>query len=106
MKVRSFRPEDMAALVELSLDCARGENDFVLNPLWENEAELTAEFERFGIEPAEHVLVADAGDGEVLGLAGFLRQAGSSAAGMFCPIVKRGERGRGDDYAGAPDSRR
>jgi ribosomal protein S18 acetylase RimI-like enzyme len=95
MEIRPFRPEDTEALVELSLDCSRGESDFVLNPWWESPQELVAEFNRFGIAPQEHLLVADAGDGEVLGLVGFLREAGSSAAGMFCPIVKRGERGRG-----------
>jgi ribosomal protein S18 acetylase RimI-like enzyme len=77
------------------MQCARGENDFVLNPLWESEDELFAEFERFGIDPAEHLLVADAGDGEVLGLAGFIREAGAEAAGMFCPIVRRNQRGKG-----------
>ena len=39
--------------------------------------------------------MADEGDGEVLGLAGFLRRPRASAAGMFCPIVKRSARGRG-----------
>lgn len=95
METRAFRPRDAGALVGLSLECARGEADFVLNPLWETEEELVAEFGRFSIRPEEHVLVADAGEGEVLGLAGFIRRADSTAAGMFCPIVKRGERGRG-----------
>jgi ribosomal protein S18 acetylase RimI-like enzyme len=93
MEIRPYRPEDRSELAELSRDCARGETDFVLNPLWENEEELDAEFARFGISPEEHVLVADAG--EVLGMVGFLRQPGASVAGIFCPIVKRGERGRG-----------
>ena len=39
--------------------------------------------------------MADAGDGEVLGLAGFIREAGAPAAGMFCPIVRRNQRGKG-----------
>jgi ribosomal protein S18 acetylase RimI-like enzyme len=95
MAIRSFRPEDAPALAALSAACARGQNDFVLNPFWETEEELFAEFERFGIRPEEHLLVADAGDGEVLGLAGFLREPESTAAGMFCPIVERGGRGRG-----------
>ena len=95
MPIRAFRAQDAGALVALSLQCARGEADFVLNPLWESEAELFAEFQRFGIEPSEHLLVADAGDGEVLGLAGFLREPGASTAGMFCPIVRRNQRGRG-----------
>jgi ribosomal protein S18 acetylase RimI-like enzyme len=95
MEIRSLRAEDLPELVELSRDCARGEADFVLNPLWESEQECVAEFARFGIPAEEHVLVADAGLGEVLGMVGFLRRAGASEAGMFCPIVKRGERGRG-----------
>jgi ribosomal protein S18 acetylase RimI-like enzyme len=95
MEIRAFRKEDASALVELSIECARGETDYVLNPLWQSEQELVAEFSRFGIEPESHVLVADGGGGEVLGLAGFVRQADSAAAVMFCPIVKRGERGRG-----------
>jgi len=95
MKIRPFRPDDTPGLVELSAWCARGENDFVLNPYWEREEELAAEFERFGIEPAEHLLVADSGDGERLGLAGFLRLPKASTAALFCPIVKRSARGRG-----------
>ena len=95
MPIRPFRREDAGALVALSKQCSRGETDFVLNPLWESEDELFAEFQRFGIDPAEHLLVADAGDGEVLGLAGFIREAGAGAAGMFCPIVRRNQRGRG-----------
>ncbi len=95
MKIRPFRDDDAESLVALAASCARGENDFVLNPYWETREELHAEFERFGIKPAEHLLVADDGDGGVHGLAGFLRHPGASAAGMFCPIVGRSERGRG-----------
>src|SRR5262245_57518526 len=95
MPIRPFASTDAPALVALAQRCARSETDFVLNPLWEDEAELAAEFERFGIDPARHLLVADEGDGEVLGLAGFLREQGASAAGMFCPIVRRDQRGRG-----------
>jgi len=95
VSIRSFRREDASALVALSLDCSRGETDFVLNPFWEVESELFAEFERFGIEPAEHLLVSDAGDGGAQGLVGFLRHPGEAAAGMFCPIVRREQRGRG-----------
>ena len=95
MAIRPFRPDDAAGLVALSAGCARSEGDFVLNPYWEKQEDLFAEFERFGIDPEEHLLVADAGDGEVLGLVGFLRNPGASAAGIFCPIVLRGERRRG-----------
>ena len=96
MPIRSFRPEDAPALASLAAECSRGESDFVLNPMWEDEAELAAEFARFGIEPEEHLLVADEGDdGDVQGMAGFLRRPGETSAGMFCPIVRREGRGRG-----------
>lgn len=95
MEIRLFRPEDAAACARLSAACARQESDFVLNPLWETEAELEAEFRRHGIRPEEHLLVADAGAGEVVGLSGFLHPYGTDAAGLFGPIVDRGERGRG-----------
>lgn len=95
MDIRPFERGDAAALARLSAHSARGETDFVLNPFWETEDELFAEFERFGIAPEEHLLVADAGDGEVLGLAGFLRRPRSELAALCCPIVQRTERGRG-----------
>ncbi len=95
MPIRLYRAEDSEAVVRLSADCVRSEADFVLNPMWESEEEFLAEFVRHGIAPEEHLLVADAGEGEVLGLSGFLRPYGADAAGMFCPIVARGERGRG-----------
>jgi ribosomal protein S18 acetylase RimI-like enzyme len=95
MPIRPFHRDDAAQLASLSTSCARGESDFVLNPLWESEAELFAEFDRFGIDPAEHVLVADAGDGELDGLIGFLRRPNAGAAGLLAPIVRRSSRGKG-----------
>ncbi len=95
MNMRPFRPEDAPALAALSARCARTTADFVLNPLWETEAELLAEFERHAIDPAEHLWVAEAGDGQLIGTAGFLRRPTSSLAGLICPIVGRDERGRG-----------
>jgi ribosomal protein S18 acetylase RimI-like enzyme len=95
MIIRPYADADAAVLAALSATCIRGEGDFVLNPLWETEEELRAEFTRFGIEPEAHLLVADAGDGEILGFTGFLRQPAAAAAGMICPIVAHGGRGRG-----------
>jgi ribosomal protein S18 acetylase RimI-like enzyme len=95
VRIRPFRDEDAPRLASLSAHCARGETDFVLNPYWETAEDLIAEFGRFGIDPEQHLLVADAGDGDPLGLAGFLRHPGAAAAGMFCPIVSREQRGRG-----------
>lgn len=95
MEIRPFQPEDAAGLARLAAGCARGEADFVLNPLWESEDELFAEFERHGIDPREHLLVGDLGGGEVGGLVGFLRRPGEPHAGLFCPVVSRELRGRG-----------
>jgi len=93
--LRPYTDADAAVLAALSATCLRGEGDFVLNPLWETQEELRAEFDRFGIEPESHLLVADAGDGEIMGFTGFLRRPGDGAAGMICPIVNRAGRGRG-----------
>ncbi len=95
MRVRPFRPEDAGALAALSAFCAKGESDFVLNPLWETEEELFAEFRRNGISPEDHLLVADGDDGQVAGLVGFLRRPDALAAGLYAPIVARAQRGRG-----------
>ena len=96
MPIRPYSAKDAPALAALAIECARGEADFVLNPLWESTDELTAEFARFGIQPEDHVLVADDGDGgEVQGMVGFLRRPNESSAGMLCPIVRRKDRGRG-----------
>jgi ribosomal protein S18 acetylase RimI-like enzyme len=92
--IRAFRSEDAPALAALSRACARGETDFVLNPLWEDESELFAEFERHGIEPEEHLRVAD-GPTAIEGCVGFVQRPGATAAGLVCPIVSREARGRG-----------
>ena len=67
MKIRPYQREDEAALAALSATCARGEGDFVLNPIWENADEFKAEFERFGIDPESHVIVAEEASGETVG---------------------------------------
>jgi ribosomal protein S18 acetylase RimI-like enzyme len=95
MKIRPYRREDEAALTDLSAICARGEGDFVLNPIWEDADEFEAEFERFGVDPETHVLVAEDEDGETIGFTGFLRRPESEVAGLICPIVKHGGRRRG-----------
>ena len=95
MVIRPFRPADAPALAELASACARTETEFVLNPLWESADELFGEFARFGISPEDHLLVADAGEGEVVGLAGFLCRPGAALAGLYVPIVEQRERGRG-----------
>ena len=95
MTIRAFRAKDAGALVAVAKSCARGETDFVLVPLWESERDLFAEFERHGVAPEEHLLVGEAGDGTVIGCAGFVRRPRASAAGLVCPIVARDSRGQG-----------
>jgi ribosomal protein S18 acetylase RimI-like enzyme len=95
MAVRPFRPDDAAALVAIARSCARGEADFVLVPLWESERDLFGEYERHGVAPADHLLVAEAGDGTVIGCAGFVRRPRATAAGLVCPVVAREARGHG-----------
>lgn len=94
MPIRPFHPDDAAHLVPLARSSARGETDFVLNPLWESEEELRADFARHGIAPEQHLLVAESALG-VEGGVGFLRQPGAVTAGLVCPIVEPERRGRG-----------
>jgi len=95
MAIRLYRPGDAASVAQLSASCQRNDADYVLNPMWEDEAEFFAEFERHGIRPEEYLLVADDEGSGILGLSGFLREAEGTAGGLLCPIVARAERGRG-----------
>jgi ribosomal protein S18 acetylase RimI-like enzyme len=95
VQLRPFRAGDAPALARLASAYARGETDFVLHPLWETEGELHAEFDRHGIAPEDHLIVADAGEDRVLGMAGVLRFPGETGAAVIAPVVERGERGKG-----------
>ena len=95
MAVRPFRPGDAPSLAALTAACARSEVDFVLNPMWETEEEVLGDFSRQGIDPEDHLLVADENGGGLRGTAGFLRPPASDMAGLVCPVVERRERGRG-----------
>jgi ribosomal protein S18 acetylase RimI-like enzyme len=64
-------------------------------PLWESERDLFDEFARHGIDPEEHLLVGEAGDGSIVGCTGFVRRPGATFAGLVCPIVARDSRGQG-----------
>ena len=92
MPIRAFRAEDAGALVAIARSCARGETDFVLVPLWETERDLFAEYERHGVAPEDHLLVAEAGDGTVVGCTGFVRRPAASAAGTRAAPSSRATR--------------
>ncbi len=95
MPIRPFRPEDAPALAALSRSCAKAEADFVLNPLWESESELVAEFARHGIDPESHLLVAEHEREGPIGLVGFVRHPDERMAGLMSPIIHRAHRGHG-----------
>jgi ribosomal protein S18 acetylase RimI-like enzyme len=95
VQLRPFRAGDAPALARLASSYARGEADFVLHPLWETADELYAEFDRHGISPEDHLVVADGGAGEALGMAGVLRFPGDTGAAVIAPVVERRERGKG-----------
>lgn len=95
MAVRPFVESDAAACARISAACARSETDFVLNPMWESAEEVLGDFSRQGIDPEDHLLVADDDGGTLRGMAGFLRRPGADLAGLVCPVVDRAERGRG-----------
>jgi len=95
MGIRPFRIDDAPALAVLAASCARTETDFVLNPLWGSAEEVIGDFARQGIDPSEHLLVADDESGAPLGVAGFLRRPSNTLAGLICPVVTRRERGHG-----------
>jgi ribosomal protein S18 acetylase RimI-like enzyme len=63
--------------------------------MWETESELHAELARHGLDPEQHLLVDDDGSGGVVGVSGFLHVWRDGAAGLVCPVVERGQRGRG-----------
>lgn len=95
MTIRRFQAGDAQAAAALAARCSRSESDFVLNPMWETEAELAAEFARHRIAPEDHLLVAEGVDGGLGGLAGLLRFPEEDIAGLICPVVSREERGQG-----------
>jgi len=95
MEIRPFHRDDAGSLAELSASCLKDETDFVLNPLWETAEELFAEFDRFGIDPEESLLVAEDDSGRPAGFAGLLRRPGARDAGLVAPVVGRELRGQG-----------
>lgn len=95
MAIRPFRGDDAAALAAIAAGCARNEADFVLQPLWETEEELFADFDRHGTDPEDYLLVAESDEGRALGMAGFLRFPQDPSAALIPPVVERAARGRG-----------
>jgi len=91
--LRSFKPHDRAAVLELSRHALQRPQEQVGNPLWTTAEELDSELSDWPVPPEETLLV-DEVDGEVVGFAGVEVSPGFDHADLFGPLVAPGHRGR------------
>jgi ribosomal protein S18 acetylase RimI-like enzyme len=91
--LRSFKPQDRAAVLELSRHALQRPQEQVGNPLWTTPEELDSELSDWDVAPEETLLV-DEVDGEVVGFAGVEVSPGFDHADLFGPLVAPGHRGR------------
>jgi ribosomal protein S18 acetylase RimI-like enzyme len=91
--LRSFRPQDRAAVLELSRHALQRPQEQVGNPLWTTAEELDSELSDWDAPPEETLLV-DEVDGEVVGFAGVEVSPGFDHADLFGPLVAPSHRGQ------------
>ena len=91
--LRSFRPDDQGAVLELSRHALQRPQEQVGNPLWTTAEELESELSDWEIPPEETLLV-DEVDGEIVGFAGVEVSPGFDHADLFGPLVAPGHRGQ------------
>jgi ribosomal protein S18 acetylase RimI-like enzyme len=91
--LRSFRPGDRAAVLDLSRHALQRPQEQVGNPLWATAEELESELSDWAVPPEETLLV-DELDGEVVGFAGVEVDPGFDHADLFGPLVAPGHRGQ------------
>ena len=91
--LRSFGPQDRAAVLELSRYALQRPHEQVGNPIWTTAEELESELSDWEIPPEETLLV-DEVDGEVVGFAGVEISPGFDHADLFGPLVAPGHRGQ------------
>jgi ribosomal protein S18 acetylase RimI-like enzyme len=91
--LRSFRPDDRAAVLELSRHALQRPPEQVGNPLWTTPGELESELSDWDVDPAETLLVEEQ-DGEVVGFGGVEVSEGWSHADLFGPLVAPAFRGQ------------
>jgi len=91
--LRSFRPQDRPAVLELSRRALQRPQEQVGNPLWTTAEELESELSDWEVAPDETLLV-DEVDGEVVGFAGVEVSPGFEHADLFGPLVASGHRGQ------------
>jgi ribosomal protein S18 acetylase RimI-like enzyme len=91
--LRSFAPQDRAAVLELSRHALQRPQEQVGNPLWTTAEELESELSDWEVPPEETLLV-DEIDGEVVGFAGVEISPGFDHADLFGPLVAPSHRGQ------------
>jgi ribosomal protein S18 acetylase RimI-like enzyme len=91
--LRSFRREDVPAVLELSRRAFSRAEEQVGNPLWVSLDELESELSDWD-EPPEATLLVDEEDGRVVGFGGVEVAKGFSHADLFGPVIASGYRGQ------------
>jgi ribosomal protein S18 acetylase RimI-like enzyme len=91
--LRSYRPGDRAAVVDLSRHALQRPQEQVGNPLWVSVDELDSELGDWASPPEETLFVEDQ-DGDVIGFGGVEVAPGWKHADLFGPLVAAGYRGR------------
>ena len=91
--LRSFGPQDRAAVLELSRHALQKPQEQVGNPLWTTAEELESELSDWDVPP-EETLFVDEVDGEIVGFAGIEISPGFDHADLFGPLVAPSHRGQ------------
>jgi len=90
--LRSFAPQDRAAVLELSRHALQRPQEQVGNPLWTTAEELESELSDWEVPP-EETLFVDEIEGEIVGFAGVEISPGFDHADLFGPLVAPRHRG-------------
>lgn len=91
--LRSFRPADHPAVLELSRHALQRPAEQVGNPLWNTREELESELADWDVDPAETLLVEEE-DGAVVAFGGVEVSPGWEHADLFGPLVAPEFRGQ------------
>jgi ribosomal protein S18 acetylase RimI-like enzyme len=84
--LRSFRPEDREAVLELSRRALNRPSEQVGNPIWATRDELESELSDWDVAP-EATLLVDEEDGQVVGFGGVEISTGWEHADLFGPLI-------------------
>jgi ribosomal protein S18 acetylase RimI-like enzyme len=91
--LRSFRPADRPAVLELSRHAVQRPAEQVGNPLWNTREELESELAAWDVDPAETLLVEEE-DEAVVAFGGVEVSPGWEHADLFGPLVAPQFRGQ------------